>query len=80
MREHLDALGSGRRMIALHDLPVIREVLNEKNSILVDYDDIKLWINSIKRLKHAKIRECLAEQALIDFKNYTWKNRAHLVI
>jgi len=71
---------SHKKAIIASDLPVIREVLNEKNSILVDYDDIKLWINSIKRLKHAKIRECLAEQALIDFKNYTWKNRAHLVI
>ena len=69
-----------KKAIIASDLPVIREVLNNENSILVDYDDKELWINSIKNLNHFENREKIANQAYIDFKNYTWKNRASLVI
>lgn len=71
---------ANKKAIVVSDLPVIREVLSEKNSILVDCDDIKLWVNSIKNLEDLKLRERLAEQAFIDFKDYTWKNRAQLVV
>ncbi len=71
---------SHKKPIIVSDLPVIREVLNEKNSILVECEDINLWINSIKKLKNKKIRESIGNQALIDFSNYSWKNRALLVI
>jgi glycosyltransferase involved in cell wall biosynthesis len=49
---------SHKKPIIASDLPVIREVLNESNSLLV---------------------EC-ANKALIDFSNYSWNNRAILVI
>jgi len=71
---------SHKKPIIASDLPVIREVLNERNSILVDSEDIKLWINSIKKLKDIKYRDSIANQALKDFYNYSWKNRALLVI
>jgi len=71
---------SHKKPIITSDLPVIREVLNEKNSILVKSDDIKLWINSIKKLKDFQNRELIANQALIDFYNYSWKNRALLIL
>jgi len=71
---------SHKKPIIASDLPVIREVLNERNSILVKYDDIKLWISSIQKLKNLKKRESIANQALSDFYSYTWKNRALLVI
>ncbi len=71
---------SHKKPIIVSDLPVIREVLNVKNSILVDPDNIKLWINSIKKLKDSKKRERLSQQALNDFKIYTWKNRASSII
>ena len=67
---------SHKKAIIASDLPVIREVLNEKNSILVECDDIRSWINSIQNLKNLKNRELIANQALSDFTNYTWKNRA----
>ena len=71
---------SHKKPIITSDLPVIREVLNEKNSILVKSDDIKLWINSIKKLQDFQNRELIANQALIDFYNYSWKNRALLIL
>ena len=71
---------SHRKPIIASDLPVIREVLNEKNSILLKCDDIELWINSIKNLKNLKNRDLIANQALSDFYNYSWKNRALLVL
>ena len=71
---------SHKKPIIVSDLPVIREVLNEKNSILVECEDIELWVNSIKKLQDLKNRELIANQALSDFYNYSWKNRAKLVV
>ena len=71
---------SHKKPIVASDLPVIREVLNKSNSILVKSDDIKLWINSIEKLKDLKNREKISNQALSDFYNYSWKNRAFLIL
>jgi glycosyltransferase involved in cell wall biosynthesis len=71
---------SHKKLIIASDLPVIREVLNEKNSILVNYENIELWINSIENIKYLKNKDDISKQALIDFKKFTWKNRAYLVI
>lgn len=71
---------SHKKPMIASDFPVIREVLNKKNSILVDCDDIDMWVNSINKLRDAKERELIANQALSDFYNYTWKNRAIKVI
>ena len=67
---------SHKKPIIASDLPVIREVLNEKNSILVKCNDIDLWLSSIKKLKNFKHRETISTQVLSDFNNFTWKNRA----
>ena len=72
-------MSHNKPMIA-SDFPVIREVLNEKNSILVDCDNIEGWINSLNKLKNLKHREVIASQALKDFYNYSWKKRATLVL
>ncbi|MDC3042946.1 glycosyltransferase [Candidatus Pelagibacter sp.] len=69
-----------RKSIIASDLPVIREILNDSNSILVKCDDITSWVSSIQKFKNAKIRESISSQALSDFSRYTWKNRASLVI
>jgi glycosyltransferase involved in cell wall biosynthesis len=67
---------SHKKPIIASDFPVIREVLNEKNSILVQYNDIDLWLSSIKKLKNQKIRDDISSQILSDFIKFTWKNRA----
>ena len=71
---------SHKKTIIASDLPVIKEVLNKNNSLLVDCDNINLWISAIKKLKNAKKRYKLSNQALIDFKKFTWKNRANIII
>jgi len=67
---------SHNKAIIASDFPVIREVLNEKNSILVDCDDIDGWTSSIINLKNLKNREVIANQALNDFYKFSWKKRA----
>ena len=71
---------SHKKPIIASDFPVIREVLNEKNSILVDCDDIDSWVSSINELRNANRRDAIANQALSDFNKYTWKSRASLVL
>lgn len=71
---------SHKKPIIASDIPVLREILNEKNSILVKYDDVTSWINSIENLRDLEKREKISSNALYDFKPYTWKNRAKLVI
>ena len=67
---------SHKKAIIASDLPVLREVLNEKNSILVKYDNKNEWIEAIKKLKNLKKRKEISTQALNDFNKHTWKNRA----
>ena len=67
---------SHKKAIIASDLPVLREVLNNKNSLLVDCENINEWIDAIEKLKAPMEREGIAKQALRDFNQYTWKNRA----
>jgi len=67
---------SHKKPMIASDFPVIREVLNEKNSILVDCDDIDSWFSSINELRNANRRDAIANQALSDFNKYTWKKRS----
>ena len=71
---------SHKKAIISSNLSVLREVLNEKNSILVDYNNFDEWIKSINNLKNLSSREIIANQALSDFYAYTWKNRAKNII
>jgi len=71
---------SHKKSIIASDLSVIREVLNKKNSILVEHNNIELWVNSINKLKDCNLRNRIASNAFNDFKNYTWKKRASLVL
>tara|TARA_B100000575_G_C23110328_1_gene641335 strand:+ start:702 stop:1832 length:1131 start_codon:yes stop_codon:yes gene_type:complete len=67
---------SYKKPIIASDLPVIREVLNENNSILVKYNDTDLWLNSIKKLKNRELRDTISSQIRNDFNKFTWKKRA----
>lgn len=70
-----------KKAIIASDLPVLREVLNESNAILVQCDDIDGWLKALEGLKNVKAREGIAENAYNNFiSRYTWKNRAALVI
>ncbi len=67
---------SYKKPIIASDFPVIREVLNEKNSILVKSNDIDTWLSSIKLLKNNELRDSLSSNIFRDFLKFTWKNRA----
>ncbi len=72
---------ANKKAIVSSDLPVLREVLNENNSILVSCDNKEEWKEAINRLKDKDIRNKISKQAYEDFKlKYTWKIRAKKII
>jgi len=72
---------SSKKAIVCSDLPVLREVLNESNSILVKCDNLSEWINAIERLKNTNLRTEYAQNAYNSFKNqFRWKARAIKVL
>ena len=73
-------MASGR-VIVSSDLPVIREVLNENNSYLVDPENIQEWINVIKEIINNKDMAIdKADKAKEDVLQYTWHDRAKQII
>lgn len=72
---------SSKKAIVCSDLPVLREVLNKDNSVLVKCDDISEWKKAIEKLRDDSLRSQIANRAYEDFiKEYSWKQRAQNVI
>lgn len=73
---------SSQKAIIASDLPTIREVLNEKNAILVDCENVEQWAAAVRRLSgDERERRAIAEKAYQDFSaNYTWESRARKLI
>jgi glycosyltransferase involved in cell wall biosynthesis len=70
-----------KKAIISSDLNVLREVLNERNSVLVIPDDIHEWKNAIVKLKNAELRKKIGQAAYSEFiDKYTWDIRARRVI
>lgn len=68
-------MSSGKTIIA-SDLPVLREVLNVDNSLLVQPDNLDEWVNAIRKSDDSEYREPLAKKAYESFINhYTWEKR-----
>lgn len=66
--------------IVSSDLLSVREILSEKNALLVKPDDPKELAKGIEMiLKDYKLGEMLAYQALNDIKKYTWDKRAEVI-
>lgn len=69
------------RPIVCSDLPVLREVLNEQNSILVEPADVQAWARALGRLRDPELRRRIAAKAHADFAaRYTWSARARKVL
>jgi glycosyltransferase involved in cell wall biosynthesis len=65
------------KCIICSDMPVLREVLNEQNAILVRPDVPADWMDAINRCRDKGYREALASAAFSDLQaEYTWKRRA----
>uniref|UniRef100_UPI004047ACA1 glycosyltransferase n=1 Tax=Aliarcobacter sp. TaxID=2321116 RepID=UPI004047ACA1 len=69
---------AAKKAIVSSDLPVIREVLNEDNSILVEHDNIQDWSEAVSGLfEDSNQKDTLSKMAYEDFsKHYSWKQRA----
>lgn len=68
---------ASHRAIITSDLPVIREVLNESNSVLCPPEDPAAWGDALKKLAtDSQLRQQLAEQAWQDVQAFTWVHRA----
>ena len=66
-----------RRTILSSDLPVIREVLNERNAMLLSPEDPDAWAAALQTcLDDPDTSQLLAEQARQDVQQYTWLERA----
>lgn len=73
-------MASGIPIVA-SDLPSIREVLNENNSVLVRPDDARSLIEGIKTvLLDKKLAYNIAKKAYEDVRKYTWENRAKKIL
>jgi glycosyltransferase involved in cell wall biosynthesis len=64
------------RPILSSDLPVLREVLNDGNAILLDPESIEAWDEALKRLAgDAALRSRLGEAARREVGRFTWLER-----
>lgn len=70
---------AARKPIVASDLPSIREILNEQNSILVRPDDPQALAEGIKKAFSDEAVSC-AERSFQDVRQYTWDIRAKKII
>ena len=69
-------MAAGRAILSA-DLPVIREVLNEKNAAFCEPDDVDAWERALRELlSDAPRRRAQGAQARMDVESYTWLARA----
>lgn len=67
--------------IVASDLPVLREVLDESNAVLVDPQDVDGWMRALQSLTDEQRRVRLGQKAYADFlARHTWERRAAQVI
>lgn len=72
---------ASKRPIVASEWPAMREVLNERNALLVNSDNAETLASAIQTLTDNKVLgEALAEQAFRDVQEYTWEKRARRVV
>ena len=72
---------AARKPMIASDMPVLREVLDDSNAILVDPEDVDAWQNALTSLRDPERREQLGTKAHQDFvAYYTWRARADRVL
>ena len=72
---------AAERLILSSDLPALRAMLDERNSLLLPADDPSAWVAALRRSVHSPdLRRRLAHQARLDVAPHTWRNRARTVL
>lgn len=73
-------MASGRPIIA-SDLPSLREVLDENNSIFFEPNNSKDLADKIEKVfQNPESADRISARALSDVKKYTWRNRANNIL
>jgi glycosyltransferase involved in cell wall biosynthesis len=73
-------MACGRPIIS-SDLPVIKEILNQENAILLPPEDLAAWVSAIEDLcKNPEKGAKLAALAQQDVQKYSWESRAQNII
>jgi glycosyltransferase involved in cell wall biosynthesis len=73
-------MAAGRAIVSA-DLPVIREVLNERNAIFCAPDNTEAWMSAVETLLTDESRRAaLGRQAKEDVRGYTWLSRAERIL
>lgn len=69
------------RCILAPDLPDTANVLNKKNAVLIEPDNLDSAQKAMRRIFEDKAwASSIAKQAKLDSKNYTWQHRARKII
>jgi glycosyltransferase involved in cell wall biosynthesis len=69
------------RAILCSNLPVLREVLNPHNAVLLPSEDVQAWISALRQLQaDPQRRRSLGGQARQDSAHFTWENRAQRIL
>lgn len=72
---------ASKKPIVASDIPPLREVLTEKNSILIEPKNPEALSRGIKlAIRDKKLAEKLSRNAFHDVKKYDWSNRAKNII
>ena len=75
-----DYLAAGRAIMA-SDLPVLHEVLNDSNALLLPPDDAAAWHLALNRLvSQQSLRDSLGQQSRKDAGRYTWIKREMAIL
>lgn len=70
-----------QRAILSSNLPVLQEVLNSQNAVLLPPKDSFAWVQALRNLKeNAELRNQLGRQARQDVSLYTWQARARRIL
>ncbi|HSB00730.1 MAG TPA: glycosyltransferase family 4 protein [Anaerolineales bacterium] len=73
-------MATGRAILSA-DLPVIHEVLNDRNAAFCEPDDLPSWKSALESLLNDESkRTALSEQARHDVQGYTWRSRAERIL
>jgi glycosyltransferase involved in cell wall biosynthesis len=72
---------ASERAILSSDLPVLSEILNPDNAVLLHPEDVDAWEDALKHLEiNPDYRRKLAAQARKDVQHYTWVARAERIL
>lgn len=69
------------RPIVTSDLPILREILDETNAIILPGEDTAAWVQALRGLQgHPSQREALSTAARRTASAYTWQERARRLL